>query len=175
MPCSSPSGGPFTCTFTVASSFWRERLCKKWSGPSVPRGRGKGVSQAPAPLPLISSGTAGKAASLQGYPASPPRAARMEESPWPGTPSLGPSSSKDGEQQGSHRPTGTNLLLATAALAMNATRLPKPLTTATARQQRTNRCQFCRDWFGKVSFSARPRGRLARHPVPFEAVGFVPI
>lgn len=52
------------------------------------------------------------------------------ESLWPGSPPIGLSISKDGEQQGSHHPTRTNLLLATAALIMNAARIFKPLTTA---------------------------------------------
>lgn len=76
-----------------------------------------------------SSGVTGNAASLLRYPAPPPRTSRME-SLWPGSPPIALSISKDGEQQGSHHPTRTNLLLATAALIMNAARIFKPLTTA---------------------------------------------
>lgn len=39
------------------------------------------MSQALVLLPVVSSGMAGGAALLQGYPASSPRTTRMEESP----------------------------------------------------------------------------------------------
>lgn len=79
------------------------------------------------------SSVVGNAASLLRDPAPSPRIARMEESLRPGSPPIGLSISKDGEQQGSHHSTNTDLLLATAALILNAARIFKPLTTATVR------------------------------------------
>lgn len=97
------------------------------------RGMGKGVSQTLASLPLFSSDMAGDAASLQGHLTPHRRTASMEQSPWSERSLVGPSTFKDGEQQGSHLPTITNALLATATLTVNTVGLFKPLT-ATVRQ-----------------------------------------